>query len=164
MSMQEDTPQLYFTKKFIAELTPIRSTHQANLRILKTRDGRQFVGKMEKSSIKKWIKDFMFVASKHKPDVPYTGPLEVTFYFAFPLIKSDKGKPAPMTTKPDFDNLCKSVCDAMTKLGFWSDDSQITFGKVVKFRNPHPYVGVEIKQATYMDKTYFDAIENHLRT
>jgi Holliday junction resolvase RusA-like endonuclease len=162
--MKEDVAKNYFVKKFIAELEPIRNTHQAALRILKTKDGRQFVGKMSSSPIKKWIKDFMFVAEKHKPDVPFTGPLEVTFYFAFPLIKSDKGKPAPMTTKPDFDNLCKSVCDAMTKLGFWTDDSQITFGKVMKFRNPVPYVGVEIKPANYMDKKYFDAVENHLRT
>ena len=67
-----------------------------------------------------------------------------------------------MTTKPDFDNLAKSVCDALTDLGFWHDDSQVIFGKVMKFRTGHPFVGVFIKPANWLDDEYCDAIRLHL--
>ena len=159
--MQEDRSN-YFERRFLVDMPPIRTTHQADLRILKTRDGRQFIGKMANSQIKRWIEQFKLMAKKHAPDKPYEGPLELTLYYGFPLIKSDKGKSAPMTTKPDFDNLAKSMCDALTDLGFWHDDSQVVFGKVMKFRTSSPFVGVFIKPAPWIDDEYCEAIRIHL--
>lgn len=152
----------YFEKRLLVDVCPIRSTHQANLRILKTRDGRQFIGKMENSSIKKWIQMFTDKARAQAPDKPFEGPLELTVYFGFPLIKSDKGKDGPMVTRPDFDNLAKSVCDALTDCGFWHDDSQVVFGKVMKFRTKYPFVGIHVKPATWIDSDYCDAIRLNL--
>ena len=158
--MRDDTPQ-YFKRKFIVNLEPIRTTHQADLRILKTKDGRQFIGKMANSDIKAWIREFKDVVLKMDnaiPDKPYEGPLEVSLYFGFPNIQADKGKVKPMTTKPDFDNLAKSVLDAMTDLGFWVDDSQIVYGHVSKFRTPCPFVGVAISPCNFIDEAFVKAI------
>lgn len=160
--MADDVPD-YFNRRFIVDMTPIRTTHQADLRILRTRDGRQFIGKMANSDIKAWIHEFKLMAGKFAPDKPFDGPIELTLYFAFPNIKADKGKVKPMTTKPDFDNLAKSVCDALTDLGFWNDDSQVVFGKVLKFRTPDPYVGVAIASADWVDEPYCNTIRQYLQ-
>lgn len=157
----DDTPP-YFERRFLVDIEPIRTTHQADLRILKTKDGRQFIGKTDKSEVKVWCEKFALLAKRHAPDVPFEGPLEVSLYFAFPNIKSDKGKVMPMTTKPDFDNLAKAVCDTLTKCGFWTDDSQIVFGKVLKFRSPNPFLGVHICPARWVDEQYADAVRTSL--
>jgi Holliday junction resolvase RusA-like endonuclease len=159
--MPEDQPN-YLERKFRVNLTPIRTTHQSDLRILKSKDGRMFVGKTSKSEVVKWMKEFALCAAHHVPDVPFGGPLEVTLYFGFPLIQSDKGKDAPMTTKPDFDNLAKSMLDTMTKMKFWGDDSQIVFGKVMKFRTKNPFVGIWIKPCNFIDSEYCEQIRKHL--
>jgi Holliday junction resolvase RusA-like endonuclease len=159
--MPEDTPD-YFERRFMVALEPIRTTHQSDLRILRTKDGRQFIGKTSKSEVVKWMHEFAHQAEKYAPDVPYEGPLELTLYFGFPLIKSDKGKDAPMTTKPDFDNLAKSMVDTLTKMKFWGDDSQVVFGKVMKFRTKVPFVGVWIKPCKFIDSEYCEQIRKHL--
>jgi Holliday junction resolvase RusA-like endonuclease len=158
--MADDTPN-YFKRKFILNIEPIRTTHQADLRILKTKDGRQFIGKMANSGIKAWIRNFKDALLKEDrviPDKPFTGPLEVSVYFGFPNIQADKGKVMPMTTKPDADNLTKSVLDAMTDMGFWGDDSQIVYLHICKFRTPSPFVGAVISPCTYIDKPFEQAI------
>lgn len=159
--MPEHTPD-YFTRQFLVNIEPIRTTHQADLRILKTKDGRQFIGKMANSDIKAWVRDFKDAILRMNviPDKPLDGPLEVTLYFGFPNIQSDKGKVMPMTTKPDFDNLAKSVLDALTDMGFWTDDSQIVFGKVAKFRTPMPFIAVSINRCNWMDRAYVQAIRD----
>ncbi len=162
LSTVPDEPSNYFERKFMVDLVPIRTTHQSDLRILKTKDGRHFVGKTSKSEVVKWMKEFANRAGHFTPDVPFEGPLEVTLYFGFPLIKADKGKDAPMTTKPDFDNLAKSMVDTLTKLNFWKDDSQIVFGKVMKFRTKLPFVGVWVKPCKFIDSEYCEQIRKHL--
>ena len=162
LGFMDDRPN-YFQRKFLVEITPIRTTHQADLRILKTRDGRQFIGKTEKSAIKQWMRAFQLAVQSKMPDKPYEGPLELSIYFGFPLIKSDKGKSAPMNTKPDFDNLAKAVCDSLTATHFWNDDSQVVFGKVLKFRTPSPFVGIELKPCTFIDDAFCNATRDHLK-
>ena len=155
------TADKYFSRQFVVKIEPIRTTHQADLRILKTKDGRQFIGKMANSDIKAWVRDFKDAILKMNviPDKPYTGPLEVSLYFGFPNIQADKGAVKPMTTKPDFDNLAKSVLDALTDMGFWADDSQIVFGKVAKFRTPSPFLAVSINPCNWMDEAFANSFK-----
>jgi Holliday junction resolvase RusA-like endonuclease len=50
-----------------------------------------------------------------------------------------------MAKRPDYDNLAKGLCDAMTKAGFWKDDGQISQALIVKVyddRIPHTEVQV----------------------
>lgn len=64
----------------------------------------------------------------------FSVPVGVTMVFNFRRPKNhynSKGNPkisSPLwhTTKPDADNAAKAVLDAMTQLGFWRDDSQVS--------------------------------------
>jgi len=152
----------YFERRCMLEITPIKSTHQSALRVMHRKGGKPFVGKYAKSDVKKWIETFTLLAKQKRPDKPFHGPLELTLYFGFPLIKADKGKDTAMTTKPDFDNMAKSVCDALTEAGFWYDDSQIVFGKVLKFRTHRPFVGFSVKTCDWVDTAYCDQIRAFL--
>jgi Holliday junction resolvase RusA-like endonuclease len=67
-----------------------------------------------------------------------------------------------MATRPDFDNLAKAVCDSLTNCGFWYDDCQIVFGKVMKFRTEKPFLGVWVKRAEYIDSTLMGAVIEQL--
>jgi Holliday junction resolvase RusA-like endonuclease len=46
--------------------------------------------------------------------------------------KIKESAPRQPTGKPDMDNLAKAVYDALTAAGVWSDDSQVTNGRVRK--------------------------------
>lgn len=152
----------YFSRRCMIDITPIRSTHQSALRVIHRKGGKPFVGKYAKSDVKQWLTRFKELAKAKAPDKPYCGPLELTLYFGFPLIQSDKGKDAPMTTKPDFDNLAKSVLDSLTECGYWHDDSQVVFGKVLKFRTKQPFVGFWILPCNWVDSAYCEQIRNYL--
>lgn len=69
----------------------------------------------------------------HRPKTPLKGPLELYFCATFPVPRSwtKKRREAALrgkiwhTSRPDTDNLCKQLKDAMTRLGFWQDDRQV---------------------------------------
>ena len=68
-------------------------------------------------------------ASTVRPETILSGPIRIILDFIFPRTKSMiwKNKPmirVPKDTKPDIDNLCKSVFDALNGILF-IDDSQI---------------------------------------
>ena len=71
------------------------------------------------------------------------GPLnvEIHAYFKRPKSHYRSGKNAHLlkedapkwnTSKPDFDNIGKAACDALTHLGVWKDDAQIVDGRIKK--------------------------------
>lgn len=105
-------------------------THQAALRILKTRDGRSFIGKMSKSSAKKWSVAFtqMLKEAKHKYSIKmHEGPTTVGIVFVYPHTKATakQRNGVVKVTRPDVDNLAKSVLDCMTEAGWLKDDNLI---------------------------------------
>ena len=69
----------------------------------------------------------------HRPRLPLSGPLTLSFAAAMPVPKSASKKTiAAMldgsilpVKKPDLDNLAKQLKDAMTRMQFWHDDCQI---------------------------------------
>lgn len=68
--------------------------------------------------------------SKHVPDEPFLGPLQLITKWCYPMGKHAKGY---KTTKPDTDNMIKMLKDVMTKLGFWQDDAQVASEITEKF-------------------------------
>ena len=70
----------------------------------------------------------------HAPDTPLQGAVSLEFVAVFPVPQSASGKKRREmldgrlhhTHKPDLDNLCKQLKDAMTRLQFWHDDRQVT--------------------------------------
>ena len=106
-------------------------THQAALRILKNKKtGAMFVGKMAKSSAKKWSTEFTLRLreAKHKYSIrEYDGPTTVGLVFVYPHTKESakKGNSVAKVTRPDVDNLAKSVLDCMVDAGWMKDDNLI---------------------------------------
>lgn len=79
--------------------------------------------------------NFLAQCRRHAPDAPWTGPLRLTVVFLFPHPKTHyrTGKhsnelrpdaPSWHTSRPDTDNLCKLVKDALSGV-FYRDDAQI---------------------------------------
>jgi len=69
----------------------------------------------------------------HRPTAPFSGPLVLRFVAGLPIPKSasKKAREAMLygeeypAKKPDLDNLAKQLKDALTRLQFWNDDSQV---------------------------------------
>lgn len=85
---------------------------------------------------------------------PFDGPVHLTIRFYFPRPKSHFRKagikdtaPSMVTTKPDADNAAKAVMDALTTLGLWQDDAQVT-GLLVRklYADGHPGAAIEIRE------------------
>lgn len=82
---------------------------------------------------------------------PLDIPLEVRFHFVFPrpkkyIWKKREMPPLPHTSKPDFDNLAKSTCDALNGI-LWTDDALICKATIIKTiasgtETPHVYISV----------------------
>jgi len=135
-------------------------THQSALRVLKNRkSGKMFVGKMSTSSAVKWKHAFMLLLKKWTPEAPLGGSLRVTVNFGYPLLKKhiDAGKQRKnhgimiieaKVTRPDCDNLVKSVLDALTDSNYIVDDSNVVSLSVSKyFHWKGPFVDVIITEA-----------------
>jgi Holliday junction resolvase RusA-like endonuclease len=111
-------------------------THQAALRILKNKKtGAMFVGKMEKSSAKKWNVQFQAMLEKTRAEekiATITDAVTVNVCFIYKHTADSKriakrmNLPfVPKRTRPDLDNLSKSVLDCIVAAGWLKDDNQI---------------------------------------
>jgi len=111
-------------------------THQAALRILKNKaTGKMFVGKMQKSSAKKWcVEAEMLMRQARKAQAVDTIQDAVTVSVCFNYAHTEDSKRrakrlnlpfVPKRTRPDLDNLAKSTLDALVAAGWLADDNQI---------------------------------------
>lgn len=108
-----------------------------------------FVGKMAKSSAKRWNADFtaMLIEAKQKFNVKtYTGPTTVGLVFVYPHTKQSakQGDSVPKVTRPDIDNLSKSVLDCMVAAGWMEDDNIIVELILRKIHAPDAQVVIDI--------------------
>jgi len=75
-------------------------------------------------------------ASMAHDGAPIMGPISMAVTFVFPRPKGMVFRKKPMprtakTSKPDVDNLMKSVCDALNGL-LWLDDAQVFDARIIK--------------------------------
>lgn len=80
------------------------------------------------------------VVEPHAPTAPLSGPLSVGLLWTWP----GSDTPTWKTTRPDLDNLAKLALDAMTKAGYWQDDSQVVEFTTAKFTGPIPGLAVTV--------------------
>jgi Holliday junction resolvase RusA-like endonuclease len=84
-----------------------------------------------------WKSQIAIAAKPFLPTVPFAGPIKLSqvYYFARPKSHYRTGKnasllrpdaPVDHESKPDCENLQKATQDALTQLGFWRDDSQVS--------------------------------------
>lgn len=129
----------------VIPIEPPKSTHQANLRVLRSKSGKMFVGKMRNNKVSAWVDMARPFMVSGKPDKPSEGPLRVyiRLYYSPPkylLPKFNKCKTIVKITKPDCDNVVKVILDEFTKLGYWLDDAQIWCLCVEKYWSKEPSV------------------------
>ncbi len=135
--------------QFTIQCNPPKSTHQGSMRIMKRKDGSQFVGKFASSKGKAAQNDLTTLLLPHRPSNPFLGPVTCEITWVYPYRKTEKkkniGKLIPCDVKPDCDNLFKMIGDCMTRLGFWQDDSQVYRLTFSKFWGPDAGITVKIE-------------------
>ncbi len=120
-------------------------------------------------------------AQGFRPDRPLGGPLvlEVVAVYARLACHCRRAKRTgallggwpegriPKDSRPDFDNLAKSICDGINAAGLWEDDARVFDGRVRKFyaaTDEVPHVEVALRPAgqggpdalTYLASPYSD--------
>ena len=135
--------------KIVIHCIPPKHTAQASNKILKTRDGRYFVGKKSSSLAKQTESDLIALLMPFRLEKPFDKPLEITVKWIYPFRKAEPKKNRyeglPCTTKPDCDNICKLLFDTMTRLGYWIDDALIYHVDFTKCYSDNPRIEIEIK-------------------
>jgi len=89
--------------------------------------GRQFIHHYTPSKVKKNADALYLFACQYRPSTPFKGPVWLSLTFRYPWRKKDSRKvralnERPKDTKPDWDNLCKQVCDVLQRAGYFRDD------------------------------------------
>lgn len=105
-----------------------------------------------------WKNQIAVAAKESIPESPITGPVcvRLELYFSRPRAHYRSGKfsatlkdsaPGYHTSKPDVDNVIKSILDALTILRFWNDDSQVCDTRCRKLyddgRGPGCIIGIK---------------------
>lgn len=95
----------------------------------------------EIKNIKQKFESYLY---KFKPEKPLEGAIEFSTVWIY---KSKTKETKPKITKPDLDNMNKLLQDAMTKLQFWKDDSQITRLTIEKWWGEVPGIWIRIEES-----------------
>lgn len=144
--------------EFVIKGSPSTVTaQQKGLRIV--RGHAHYYEKREVSEAKKALKEDML---QYVPDEPVHGDVFVRIMWLF--TKQSLRKSEHFTFKrsrPDLDNLSKSVLDCMTDLGFWDDDSQVVKEDLTKAWNID-YPGLFI-QVYELEEGDYDILVNGWR-
>lgn len=97
------------------------------------------IRKYDPANVKSAKRDLLtlLLSDPQRPQTPLVGPLRVDVAWTYPWRKATPQKAkksgwAPIPTRPDIDNLCKSFFDTLTKAGYWLDDSQVCDLRFIK--------------------------------
>ena len=83
--------------------------------------------------------------ASHRPPEPLTGPLSAEVRWCYPL-KGRHRQGEPYAQKPDIDNSCKALFDALQRLGFIEDDRLIAEEHVYQAWWEPPGVYIAIRE------------------
>lgn len=130
---------------------PPKTTAQAGNKILKTKSGRYFIGKMRSSKARQTESDLISLLYPYVPAEPLKGALKVEIRWVYGWRKSETKKNKAKgemwcVSRSDCDNLCKMFNDILTRLGFWIDDAQIAVLHFEKLYSNEPRIELKITQ------------------
>lgn len=138
--------------EFFVDCIPPKSTAQASHRIMKRKDGTQFVGKAGNSKGARTQAELLLLLGKFKTEnMPFEGAVSLDVKWIYPWRKAEPKKNKTNGIKfcdkrPDCDNILKLLQDCMTRLGFWNDDSQIASLKMEKYWGDKPGIYIRIEE------------------
>lgn len=117
---------------------PATVTHQSGTKISGHRTYKT-------ASLIGWENTLFRALEKFVPDEPLEGPilLQVTFGFKAKR-KADLWK--WKLTRPDTDNMIKTVKDVMTRMHFWKDDNQVVHEVCKKMYVDEPGIVIKIEK------------------
>lgn len=141
---------------------------RARSRIVRSRDGRQFVSNYTPASTRSneaVIRSLAADAMDGMP--PVDGPVQVRISILMPIPSSWSKRRQQLalegivrpTGKPDLDNIAKSVCDPLNGICY-RDDSQIVAAHIWKFYDAAPRLVVEVHRLISLPKPVSQAVEN----
>lgn len=87
---------------------------------------------------------YLAYANEVRPAEPITGPVALTVIFGFRAVAGHEPN-TPKTSKPDTDNMLKSLKDALTRAGFWQDDAQVFIETTIKLWTDTPCIMVKVE-------------------
>lgn len=108
-------------------MVPPRVTHN-DLEVHRVGGGRATIGKS--ADLREAEAALEARVAKVAPDVPLSGPLRLQVRFCWPTGTHPQG--APMTDKPDADNLAKTFQDVVTRCHVIKDDKDVVDLSVAK--------------------------------
>lgn len=132
--VRSDPPKLIGDLSVFVEGVPIG---QPRPRAFARKFGNKYSARVyDPGQAEHWKSQIAAELREYRPEHPIERPVSLGLHFRMPRCKGHFGSgrnagvlkgsaPAHHIGKPDLDNLCKAVMDAMTTLGFWRDDSQI---------------------------------------
>ncbi len=83
------------------------------------------------------------------PSAPWNGPIQLAVNFGYETRNVLKDR-EPKITKPDTDNLMKTLKDCMTACGFWWDDAQVAEEFASKFWTIQPHITIVVSKKDCM--------------
>lgn len=130
---------------------PPTQTHQARLRAFKIGAHCRIVKvKPDKATrlFQEELKSRVVAHREGKPGSNFDAavPVRVFIAFFFPFPKSHRGAKIATAkiTRPDLDNMVKTVLDGLTEAGCWADDSQVSSLEICKRYDISPRTIVQV--------------------
>ena len=116
---------------------PSRTTHQSGTRISK---GHTY----KTAALREWEATLEEALKEYVPTSPLEGAILLDVTWAFKA-RSKKQDGMWKITRPDTDNLQKTLKDIMTKMGFWKDDAQVVCEMAEKVWSVSPGISICIE-------------------
>lgn len=88
---------------------------------------------------------YMSALLPYRPDEKITGPVSLKVDFIFGA-RQKKDRNRYKVTKPDTDNMVKTLKDVLTTCGYWKDDAQVVIEVYSKKYGVNPETKIEIKE------------------
>lgn len=119
-------------------IQPPRTTNQSGTR--HTRTGITY----KSETLKQIEQEYIYLLAKHRPRMQIVTPIKLYVEFGFKATaKKQIGK--PHCSRPDIDNMLKTLIDCMTRCGYWHDDRQIYSLTAIKVIAEQPYIKIEVE-------------------
>ena len=129
------------TIEFFMPMNPPTKTHQEKqVRVV---SGKSVL--YEPAELKAVRSKLQAHLAQHRPVTPYVGGVRLLTKWCFPVSGKHKAGEYRIT-RPDTDNLQKTLKDVMTKLGYWADDSLVASEIIEKFWADIPGIYIRIEE------------------